>query len=121
MWRPSLGLLVCISCLVCLVACGSALSSAKNDFRGGHVAEAKDKLIALEPESRSWTGSRKAEYVLYRGLVHHALGDRETALVWLKQARAMEDARPGTLSDDDKTRLDLALDAADLPTDSMIR
>jgi hypothetical protein len=97
--------------LALLVACGSALSSAKTDFNSGRVAEAKEKLVALEPDSRSWDGARRAEYVLYRGLVEHSLGDRDRAALWLREAKAIEDLHPKTLSEDDKIRLDLALDA----------
>lgn len=97
--------------LAMLVGCGASLSGAKSDFKGGRVAEAKDALVTLEPESKSWTGSRRAEYILYRGLVHHALGDREEAAHWLRQAKAIAQAEPKTYSEDDRTRLDLALDA----------
>jgi len=94
-----------------LLACGGPLASAKSDFKSGRVAEAKDKLVALEPASQSWTDpQRRAEYALYRGLVHHSLGDREAAARWLREAKAIEDQHPRTLSDDDRTRLDLALD-----------
>jgi len=96
---------------VLLLACGGGLASAKSDFKSGRVAEAKERLVALEPESRSWSGARKAEYVLYRGLVHHALGDREAAARWLVEAKALEDRSPRTLSEDDRARLHLALDA----------
>jgi hypothetical protein len=97
--------------LVLVGACGGALSSAKSDFKGGRIDDAKDKLEALEPESRSWTGTKRADYVLYRGLVSHALGDRTAALTWLREAKAIDDAAPQTYSDDDRARLELALDA----------
>ncbi|MBX3263294.1 MAG: hypothetical protein KF782_26720 [Labilithrix sp.] len=93
------------------LACGGALAGVKSDFEGGRVADAKDKLVALEAESRSWTGTKRAEYALYRGLVHHALGDREAAAPWLREAKAIEAAAPRSLSEDDRARLDLALDA----------
>lgn len=100
---------------VMLLACGGGLASAKSDFKGGRVAEAKEKLVALEPESRTWTDARRAEYALYRGLVHHSLGDRESARTWLREAKAIEDAHPRVLSEDDRTRLELALDALGAP------
>ncbi len=96
---------------VLFLACGGGLASAKSDFKSGRVAEAKDKLVALETESRSWSGSRRAQYALYRGLVHHSLGDRDAAAQWLKEAKAIEEQHPRSLSDDDRTRLDLALEA----------
>ncbi|HVH45774.1 MAG TPA: hypothetical protein VM925_25650 [Labilithrix sp.] len=97
--------------LLALAACGGSLSSAKSDFKSGRVAEAKDKLVALEEESKSWSGSKRADYVLYRGLVMHSLGDREAATEWLREAKGIEDAHPRTYSDDDRARLELALDA----------
>lgn len=101
--------------LVLLCACGGGLPSAKSDFKKGRFAEAKKELVALEPESRTWTGQKRAEYALYRGLVHHALGDRAAADVWLKEAKAIEDAHPQTLSSDDRARLELALEALSPP------
>src|SRR5262245_10775482 len=93
--------------LFALIACGGPLASAESDFKSGRIVEAKDKLAKLEPASRSWTGGKRAEYVLYRGLVHHSLGDREAAIFWLREAKTIEDAHPRTLSDDDRVRLDL--------------
>jgi hypothetical protein len=101
--------------LLAALACSGTLSSAKSDFKGGHMAEAKEKLVGLEPEARGWSGSRRAEYVLYRGLVESSLGNREAALGWLEEARRIEHGRPKTLSEDDRTRLDLALDALGAP------
>lgn len=101
--------LTCI--LAFVVACGGGLSGAKSDFKSGRVAEAKDALVVLEPDAKSWTGAKHAEYILYRGLVHHSLGDRDEATHWLRQAKALEQAKPGTYSEDDRTRLELALDA----------
>jgi hypothetical protein len=94
-----------------LVACGPSLSSAKSDFKSGRIAEAKETLLALEPRSRSWSDVERAEYVLYRGLVHHALGDRREAARWLEEARSIDHAHPKALSEDDRVRLKLALDA----------
>jgi len=92
-------------------ACGGGLSSAKSAFRRGRLVDAKTELVALEPEAHEWTGRRRAEYALYRGLVHHALGDRSAADVWLKEAKAVEDAHPHTLLGEDRVRLELALEA----------
>jgi hypothetical protein len=97
-----------------LVACGGGLSGAKSDFKSGRLDEANDQLLALEAESRSWTGAKHADYVLYRGLVSHSLGDREAATVWLREAKAIEDSSPKTYSEDDRARLELAVDALGL-------
>ena len=96
---------------VALAACGGGLGSAKSDFHKGRLAEAKSELVLLEPESRTWSNQRRAEYALYRGLVHHSLGDRSAAGVWLAEAKALDDAQPRALSDEDRIRLNLALES----------
>lgn len=92
-------------------ACGGGLSSAKADYQKGRITEAKAELIALEPDSRSWSAQSRAEYALYRGLVHHSLGDRAAASVWLGEAKALDDAQPRTLEAEDRVRLKLALES----------
>jgi hypothetical protein len=101
--------------LVLLGACGGGLATAKGDYQKGRYADAKARLEALEPDSRTWTGQRRAEYALYRGLVHLALGDRQAAGVWLREAKAIEDVHPHTLAGEDKARLDAALDSLAAP------
>jgi hypothetical protein len=101
--------------LSAVVACGGGIGTAKGDYNKGRYADAKAKLEALEPDSQTWSGQRRAEYVLYRGLVHLALGDRQAAGVWLREAKAIEDVHPHTLAGEDKARLDLALDSLAAP------
>jgi len=108
-------LLVVAVFVAILAACGGGLANAKGDYKKGRYADAKTELVALEEESQRWTGVRRAEYALYRGLVHQALGDRGSAGVWLREAKAIEDAHPHTLTSDDRSRLDLALDALGAP------
>ncbi len=93
------------------VACGSALSQGKSEFKKGRYGEARQTLGNVEVESRTWDDSRRAEYALYRGLTHGALGDRAASSVWLHEAQAIESAKPGSLSTDDVTRLNLALES----------
>ena len=107
--RLSLSLSLSLSLFV--GACGGGLGAAKSDFHKGRFAEAKTELALLEPSSRSWNPQRRAEYALYRGLVHYSLGDRAAAGVWLVEAKALEDAQPRTLDEDDRARLKLALEA----------
>jgi len=97
--------------LLLAVGCGGGLGAARSDFEAGHYGEARERLEKLEPESKRWSASERARYALYRGLVHHALGDRPRAATWLREAKRLEDARPNTLSADDQTRLGLALEA----------
>lgn len=94
-----------------LTACGSGLANAKSDYKRGRFAEAKAELVALEKDSETYGGQKRAEYALYRGLVHLSLGDRQSAGVWLREAKAIEDVHPGTLSTDDKARLEVALES----------
>jgi hypothetical protein len=99
--------------IVFVSACGGALAEGKAEFKKGRYPEAKQTLIAAEAESKGWDDRHRAEYALYRGLTHGALGDRATAGVWLREAKAIEDAHPGTLSADDMTRLKLGLESID--------
>ncbi len=112
-WRGTVGRAALAAALlaVSLISCSSSLGAAKADFRKGRLAEAKTELLRLETESRSWGNERRAEYALYRGLVHHSLGDRAAAGVWLAEAKALDGAEPHTLSDEDRVRLKLALES----------
>ena len=110
-----MGRLAFIGFLVLVVACGGGLATAKGDYQKGRYADAKAKLEALETDSHAYTGQRRAEYALYRGLVHFALGDRHAAGVWLREAKAIEDVHPHTLAGEDKARLDVALDSLAAP------
>jgi hypothetical protein len=92
-----------------LVACSSTLSSAQHQFRSGNYAEAKALLESAEHDSFSET--EVVQYELYRGLVHHALGDRVRATQWLTRANMHATAVPSALNSDDRTRLKLALEA----------
>ncbi|MDB4939421.1 MAG: hypothetical protein JWP87_6393 [Labilithrix sp.] len=110
-WRALCQPALTLSVVMLVTACSGGLGTAKADFRKGRIAEAKTELLALEPESRTWGNQRRAEYALYRGLVHHSLGDRAAAGVWLAEAKALEDAQPHTLGEDDRVRLKLALES----------
>ena len=97
--------------LLFAAACGGALSEGKSEFKKGRYAEAKETFLRTEGESRTWDDGRRAQYSLYRGLTHSALGDRGAATLWLREAKAVEDAHPGTMSAEDVTRLTLGLEA----------
>ena len=92
-------------CALALAGCAGPLSGAESEFDQGHYPQAKQDLAALEAQSRLWTDAARAEYALYRGLTYGALGDRARAIVWLGQARAIELARPGSLTADLERRL----------------
>jgi hypothetical protein len=94
-----------------LAGCGGALAEGQSEFDKGRYPEAKQTFAAAEGESRTWNDEKRARYALYRGLTLNALGDRARAGVWLREARAIEDAHPGSLSAEDAQRLRLGLEA----------
>jgi hypothetical protein len=99
-----------------LTACAGGLGRAEAAFAEGRYPDAQRDLAALETESRGWNDGRRAEYALYRGLTDSALGDRERARLWLREARAIEEAHPGSLSREDRQRLGAGIEgAADRP------
>jgi tetratricopeptide (TPR) repeat protein len=91
-----------------LLACGAPLARAEAAFSAGRYPEAKQTLLALEADSAAWSDAQRAEYALYRGLTYSALGDRDQAGVWLREARAIEYTHPRSLSFDNLQRLKLA-------------
>lgn len=94
-----------------LVACGGPLSDGKSEFRAGHYPRAKQIFASIEDESRAYDERDRATYDLYRGLTLLALGDKGHAGSWLREAKAIEDTRPGTLDPEDTLRLKTALES----------
>jgi hypothetical protein len=95
--------------LVVVAGCGGALSRGESQFDEGRYPEAKNTFASIEGESHGYGDGRRAEYALYRGLTLNALGDRDQAGVWLREAKAIEDAHPGSLSREQVQRLRLAM------------
>jgi hypothetical protein len=98
-----------------LVGCGGPLEDAECQFKKGQYPAAHQALRGLEAESRSWSAATRAEYALYRGLTLIALGDRPRADEWLLEAKAVEDARPGSLAFEDARRLAVAIESNSVP------
>jgi hypothetical protein len=96
--------------LLLLTACGGALADGEASFKKGRYEEARKIFVAAEPEMHTWHDPKRAEYALYRGLTHAALGDRAAAGVWLREAKAIEDTHPGSLNSEDLARLKVALE-----------
>src|SRR5579862_2114015 len=94
-----------------LMACGGALSEGRSEFQAGHYPHAKQIFASIEGESRGYSEGDRAEYALYRGLTLDALGDKAQGSVWLREAKAIEDTRPGTLAPEETLRLKTALEA----------
>jgi hypothetical protein len=98
---------------VLLAACAGPLAEGESQFDKGRYPEAKQTFAALEEESHGWSDAKRAEYALYRGLTLNALGDRGQAGVWLRGAKAVEDAHPGSLTREDVERLRLAMESSE--------
>jgi len=96
-----------------LAGCGGALAEGESQFAKGRYPEAKQTFASIEGDSRRWSDDRRAEYALYRGLTLGALGDRAMAGVWLREAKAIEDTHPGSLSPEDARRLHIGLESND--------
>jgi hypothetical protein len=94
-----------------LGACGGPFSEGKSEFQAGHYPHAKELFASIEAESRTYDERDRAGYALYRGLTLNALGDRAQGSVWLREAKAIEDTRPGTLSPEDALRLKTATES----------
>jgi hypothetical protein len=99
---------------VLLTSCAGALSQGESQFDSGNYPAAKQTFASLETDSRTWDDRQRAEYALYRGLTLGALGDREYAGPWLRQARAIEEAHPGSLSPEYVPRLRVGLETNDV-------
>lgn len=106
--------LLLVPLVLSLAACASVLAEGEAQFDKGRYPEAKQTFVALEADSRTYPDAKRAEYALYRGLTLGALGDHAQAGVWLREARAIEDAHPGSLSTGDAARLKAGLDASDV-------
>ena len=90
--------------------CGGALSEGRYEFSKGRYSEAKQTFLSAEVETRGWSAGDQAEYALYRGLTHAALGDRAAASAWLSLAKTIERAAPGSLSERDASRLAIGME-----------
>jgi hypothetical protein len=101
---------VALAILLVLSGCGGALADGRSLFGRGHYAEAKQTFLASEIAARRWDAADQAEYALYRGLTHAALGDRAAATAWLSLAKSIETSSPGSLSPSDARRLVIGLD-----------
>jgi tetratricopeptide (TPR) repeat protein len=103
-------------------ACASPLAQGEAQFKEGRYPDAEETFASLEARAGTssvtsrWSGRDRAEYLLYRGLTYGAVGDRDRAHAWLRQAQALEDAHPGLLLPDDARRMSVAL-AADPGSD----
>ncbi|HWA76416.1 MAG TPA: hypothetical protein VG937_28955 [Polyangiaceae bacterium] len=93
------------SCLLLSLGCGSALSSAVEDFESGRHAQASRRFRTLEADLPELSFDERVHYALYRGLTDLALGDAESADRWLSQVKREVDVQPLTLNHAERGRL----------------
>jgi hypothetical protein len=98
---------------VAMAGCSGALARGESQFDEGRYPDAKNTFASIEGESHAYGDARRAEYALYRGLTLNALGDRDQAGVWLREAKAIEDAHPGSLTGEQVQRLRLATNSGE--------
>ena len=96
---PSFGL------LALLLGCGSALSSAIDEFEGGRLPEAARRFRSLETQQPAFARDDRLRYALYRGLTDLALGDAVSAERWLGEVKRTVDGEPFALNDSERGRL----------------
>jgi hypothetical protein len=96
---------LCCSCLLFSLGCGSALSSAIEDFESGRHPQASRRFRGLEAELPELSCDERLRYALYRGLTDLALGDAESADRWLSQVKRAVDLEPLSLSHAERGRL----------------
>ncbi len=101
--------------LLVVAGCASTLGQGKSAFEKGRYPLAKRELLAVASDYPTWDAREQAEFALYLGLTHAELGDVAQAQRWLETAKALEDARRGTLSEEDWRRVELALEALEPP------
>jgi hypothetical protein len=86
--------LLAFSALV-LPACTGPLGPPLDAFHDGRLPEAATAFRRLEPRLPELSPRERAQYALYRGLVHLGLGDARAAERWLTVAKRLERDHPG--------------------------
>ena len=66
-----------LASLLCLSGCHSALAEAMDSYADGRYPTAAAQFRAAEPAARELSPRDFANYALYRGLTHLALGDAQ--------------------------------------------
>ena len=78
-----------------LPACSAPLGPPLDAFHDGRLPEAATAFRRLEPRLSELSPRERAQYALYRGLVHLGLGDARAADRWLSVAKRLERDHPG--------------------------
>jgi len=85
--------------------CHSALSDAMAAYEDAQYPTAAARFRAAEPEARKLNPREFANYALYRGLTHLALGDAAAATRWVGYAKQSADRDPYVFNDQDRGAL----------------
>ncbi|MEP7051949.1 MAG: hypothetical protein ABJB12_16410 [Pseudomonadota bacterium] len=88
--------------------CHSALADAMDSYTDARYPSAAAQFRALERASRQLDAQGFANYALYRGLTHLALGDARAAARWLGHAKQCADRDPAVFDDDERGALSAA-------------
>jgi hypothetical protein len=89
--------------------CSGAVHDGVRDYEHARYPEALEHLRSVEPRVTGWNPRDRAQYALYRGLAHLALGDRHATAQWLGEAKRVCSGDPSVFSDDERSRLAAAL------------
>jgi hypothetical protein len=98
-WR-ALSVLFVMNATLGVTACHSALDDALGSYADARYPTAAAQFRALEPSARKFPAPELANYALYRGLTHLALGDARAASRWLGYAKQCADRDPEIFNDD---------------------
>jgi hypothetical protein len=90
---------------LCASGCHSALSDAMASYTDAQYPTAAAQFRAAESEARRLPARDFANYALYRGLTHLALGDAAAAARWVGYAKQSADRDPYVFNDTDRGAL----------------
>jgi 3-mercaptopyruvate sulfurtransferase SseA len=91
--------------LLLLAACHGDWGDGMQAFEDARYPQAAASFRRYEPEARRLPPDEFAQYALYRGLTHLALGDARAAARFLGAAKAAVDRDPQILDEADRGRL----------------
>jgi hypothetical protein len=91
--------------LLWVTGCHSALAEAMDSFSEARYPSAAAQFRAAEPAARELGPKEFANYALYRGLTHLALGDARAAARWVGYAKHRADRDPSMFNDQERGAL----------------
>jgi hypothetical protein len=89
------------------------LARSQRAFEDNQHERALAILRMLEPDTRHLDTTERARYAYLRGMTDFRVGYKADARHWLAVAKAMDEASPGLLEPDWRTRLDQSLTELD--------